>query len=182
MWVSKVIQSASTERCRGTFPQCDTSEGPPVLWLELNIVSCRNSELFWNAEEKLVTLFLTSGFHFFPKWCTMDVLKDLFCCSGGRLCCAVASSHSSLLQRLGTRKPLGTLTMLHSSPKPLGLLRKSRWVHSLKQEVCREVSHGLSEQEHRRTKVFMASAAKFYVCFSVVRVTLLLSFIRHSGV
>lgn len=40
----------------------------------------------------------------------------------------------------------------HSSPKPLGLHGRSRWFHSLEQEVCREASHGLSEQGHRRTK------------------------------
>lgn len=82
----------------------------PCPLLELDTASCRNGELLlWNAGDKLVTLFLTSGLHFFfPKWCTVDVLKHLFFSSRGTLCYAVASSHSSLLQRLGSRKPLGT--------------------------------------------------------------------------
>lgn len=94
---------------------------------------------------------------------------------------------SSLLPQLcsaeaGEQEAPWNPPVLHSSPKLLGLHGKSRWVHSLEQEVCGEASYGLCEQGHGRTKLFMASAARFHVCFSVVRVTLLLSFIRHFAV
>lgn len=154
----------------------------PCPLLELDTASYRNGELFWNAEEKLVILFLNSGLWFFSQmvYCGCSERFILVFRGKAMLCCSLLPQLSSA--DAGDQKAPWNSPMLHSSPEPLGLHGKSRWVHSLEQEVCREVSPGLSEQEHRSTKLFMASAAKFYVCFSVVRVVLLLSFIRHFAV
>lgn len=60
------------------------------------------------------------------------------------LCSSPISQLSSA--EAGEQEAPWNFPMLHSSPQHLGLRGRSRWVHSLEQEVCREESHGLSDQ------------------------------------
>lgn len=184
MWIHiESSTSASPEKCKGTFPQHDSFSGPLCPTSELNTVSCTNGGLlFWNAEEKFVTLFLTSWLNFFPQCCNVDFLKFWVLIIQGRLCYAVASSHSPLSAEEGGRKLL-RVPWYTAAPQShwACVTTAHRFIH-WKARGLWETSYGLSEQGHRRTRMYMASDARFYVCFCVVRVMLLLSFIRLFAV
>ena len=180
-WRSKVKHQLAQRGAEGPSHNVTPSVGPSAPTSELNAISCRNGGLlFRNAEEKFVTLFLTSGLNFFVIWVLWKVF--FFVYSEGRLCHAVASSHSSLLQRLGRGKPLGAPQCPTATRSHRACMTKADGFIHWKARSLQEASYGLSEQGHRRTRLYMASAAKFYVCFCVVRVMLLLSFIRPFAV
>lgn len=154
VWISKVIHQPAQRGAEGP------SHTVTLQWVPLSSVEDGHCLLqkwwvvFWNAEEKWVTLFLTSGLHCFHKWwngvrgCSERFI--LFFRGRAMLCSSLLPQLSSA--EAGEQEAPWNSPMLHSSPKPLGLHGRSRWVHSLEQEVCREASHGLSEQGHRRTK------------------------------